>query len=236
MASSSPARLRAFIRRSTRLREVPDLPGVRLQLADDVMSMCQLAGAELGQADPDLPYWAFAWAGGLAISQYLMKNPGEVEGRTVLDVASGSGLCAIVALRCGAESAHAFDIDPLAEAAVALNARANGVRVAFGRGDVLESPPPPCDVILAGDVCYQETMSSRMLAWLRQAAEQGTRVLIGDPGRHYLPVDLERLAAFRVRTSLELEDAEIKESAVFTFPGVSIGAVPRGFRVTSSGE
>ncbi len=218
MATSSPAGLRAFVRRNTRLIPVPDLPGVRLHLADDVMAVCRLAGSELGQSDPPLPYWAFAWAGGLAIARYLGDHPGEVAGRRVLDVASGSGLCAIAALRSGAVSAQAVDIDPLAEAAVAVNARANGVRIAFSRRDLLAVPPPPCDVILAGDICYEETMAGRMLGWLRLAARRGTRVLVGDPGRKYLPPDLERLAAYRVRTSRELEDAEVKESAVFTFP------------------
>lgn len=217
MAKPSQTHLRAFVRRHTRLLPVPDVPGVRLQLADDVMAVCRLAGRELGQADPPLPYWAFAWAGGLAIARYLVDHPDEVAGKRVVDIASGSGLCAIVAMRAGAESAHAVDIDPLSEAAVAVNARANGVRVGFSGQDPLDSPPPPCDVILAGDVCYEETMANHLLDWLGRAASQGTRVLIGDPGRTYLPAGLERVASYRVRTSLELENAEIKESAVFTF-------------------
>jgi predicted nicotinamide N-methyase len=147
-----------------------------------------------------------------------MDHPDEVAGRRVLDIASGSGLCAIVALRSGAVSAHAVDVDPLSEAAVAVNAKANGVRVGFSRRDLLGVDPPPYDVILAGDVCYEETMAGRMLGWLRLAARSGTRVLVGDPGRTYLPSDLDRLAAYRVRTSLELENSEIKESTVFTFP------------------
>ena len=219
MPTQSPANLRAFVRRNTRLTPVPGLPGVRLQLADDVMVVMQLAGGELGQADPALPFWAFAWAGGLAVSQYLVDHPEEVAGRRVLDVASGSGLCAVVAMRLGAASVHAVDIDPFSQAAVALNARANGVRVGFSRQDLLDAPPPPCDVILAGDVCYEEIMAGRMLEWLRLAARGGTRVLLGDPGRTYLPAGLERLASYRVQTSLELEDAETKDSSVFTFAG-----------------
>jgi predicted nicotinamide N-methyase len=147
-----------------------------------------------------------------------VDHPEEVAGRQVLDVASGSGLCAIVALRAGAASAHAVDVDQFSEAAVALNARANGVRIGFSRQDLLSASPPPCDVILAGDVSYEETMASRMFGWLRLAAESGTRVLVGDPGRTYLPPGLERLATYRVRTSHEIENAEIKESAVYTFP------------------
>jgi predicted nicotinamide N-methyase len=218
MTTTSPANLRAFVRRHTRLLPVPDLPGVRLQLADDVTVAQRLAGDQLGESDPALPYWAFAWAGGLAIARYIVDHPDEVAGRRVIDIASGSGLCAIVALQSGAVAAHAFDIDPLSEAAVALNARANGVRIGFSRQDLLGVPPPPCDVILAGDVFYEETMAGHMFNWLGLAARRGTRVLVGDPYRFYLPHGLERLAVYRVRTSREIEDAETKESAVFTFP------------------
>ena len=223
MATPSPASLRAFVRRHTRLLPVPDLPGVRLHLADDVTTVCRLAGSELGQSDPALPFWAFAWAGGLAIARYLVDHPDEVAGRRVLDIGSGSGLCAIVAMRSGAIWAHAVDVDPFSEAAVAVNARANRVRIGFSRQDLLSVPPPPCDVILAGDICYEETMAGRMLDWLRLAARRGTRVLVGDPGRTYLPPGLERVAAYRVRTSRELEDAEIKESTVFTFRSTPVG-------------
>ncbi len=209
---------------------MPDLPGVRLHLADDVAVASRLAAAELAQADPDLPYWAFAWAGGLGIARYLMAHPGEVAGRNVLDVATGSGLCAIVAARAGAQSVRAIDTDPLSAAAVALNSRANGVRVGFTHADVPSTPPPPeCDVILAGDVCYQEEMGSRMIEWLHEAARGGTRVLIGDPGRTYLPPGLERVACYRVRTSRELEDAAVEETFVFTLP-TPPGVVARGGR------
>jgi predicted nicotinamide N-methyase len=217
--SPSSSRLRAFVRRHTRLRPVADVPGVRLHMADDVMTVMRLAGDELGQSDPPLPFWAFPWAGGLAVSRYLLEHPDEVADRHVLDLASGSGLCAIVAMRMGAASAQAVDIDPLAEAAVALNAHANGVRIGFSRHDILDEPPPAADIVLAGDVCYEETMADRMLGWLRQAARNGTRVIIGDPGRAYLPSDVSLLATYRVTTSRELEDAEVKPSAVYTLPG-----------------
>ncbi len=191
--------------------------GVRLHLADDIARVSRAAEAELGAADADLPYWAFAWAGGLAVARYVLDHPAEVAGRHVVDVASGSGLCAIAALRAGAAAVRAIDVDPLAAAAVAVNARANGIRVGFGRDDPLDDPPPPCDVLLAGDVCYQETMARRMLDWLGSAARRGTRVLIGDPGRTYLPPGLEKVAAYQVRTSLELERSAVTESAVYTF-------------------
>ncbi len=197
---------------------MPDLPDVRLHVGDDVMALCQLAGRELGEANPPLPYWAFPWAGGLAVARLLVDHPGEVVGKDVLDMASGSGVCAIVAARAGAAAVEAIDVDRLAEAAVAVNARANGVRIAFRRRDILDEPPPAVDVILAGDICYEETMAARMLTWLRVGADHGTRVLIGDPGRTYLPAGLERVATYPVRTSLELENAPIKQAAVFTIP------------------
>lgn len=219
MPSFTPASLRAFVRRHTSLRPVPGVPGVRLQLADDVMLVMGLAGEELGQPDPPLPFWAFAWAGGLAVVHYLLDHPDAVAGRDVLDLASGSGLCGIVAARLGAATVDAADVDPFAAAVIEINARANRVRIGVTGRDLLDAPPPRCDVILAGDVCYEEPMAGRMLAWLRRASDGGTTVLLGDPGRRYLPAHgLERLATYRVATSRELEDAEVKESAVYTFP------------------
>ena len=182
------------------------------------MAIMSLAGRELGQADPPLPFWAFPWAGGLAIARYLHDHPDVVRGRSVIDVASGSGLCAIAAARLGAAKVEAFDIDPLAEAAADLNARENGVRITFRRTDPLDGEPPAGDVVLAGDVCYEETMAARMIGWLRLAAGNGCLVLLGDPHRRYLPADLLPLATYAVRTSRELEHATTTESAVFTIP------------------
>src|SRR5262249_21692243 len=144
--------------------------------------------------DPPLPYWGFAWSGGLAIAHHLVAHPELVDGRTVLDMGTGSGLCGIVALRCGAASVTGVDVDPIARAAAGLNARANDVELAVTGRDVLAEGPPAVDVVLAGDVSYEESMASRMHGWLRAAAAAGSCVLIGDPGRAYLPPDLTLLA------------------------------------------
>ena len=213
---SLPSRL-AFVRRHTRLQDVPEIPGLRLHLADDVTTVWHQTGEFLGLADPPLPYWAFAWSGGLGIARYLANHPEEIAERIVVDVGSGSGLCAIVAARLGAGSVLAIDVDPFAAAAVELNARANRVRVGFSARDVLDEPPPACDVLLAGDVSYEGPMAERMTAWLRAAADAGTRVLLGDPGRAYLPSGLERVAAYRVRTSREIEESESTDASVYTF-------------------
>ena len=219
MSHPSPSRLRGFVRAQTVLQPVSGLPGIRLHLAADVMTLCRLTGELLGDPEPDLPYWAFPWAGGLGVARYLVDRPEAVQGRTVLDVAAGSGLCGIVALRQGAALASAADPDPLASAAIWLNARANGVHLPCLTRDLLDGPAPAVDVILAGDVCYQATMAGRMLAWLRAAARAGTRVLLGDPGRAYLPDGLAPLARYDVATSRELEDADRKIVSVFSLDG-----------------
>lgn len=209
---------RAFVRRHTRLGPVSglaELPDLRLHLGVDAMSLMHAAGLALGLADPPLPFWAFAWPGGLALVRYLLEHPAEVEGRSVLDVASGSGLCAIVAARLGAASVEAVDIDPFAEAAIGLNARANDVRIGVANRDPTVRPPEGHQVILAGDICYEEGMAARLLAWLQEAAATGSRVLLGDPGRAYLPAGLEPLATYAVVASREIEGQARRRASVY---------------------
>jgi predicted nicotinamide N-methyase len=208
---------RSFVLRHTRLQHLPGFDDMRLHLADEVLPLWHAVQAELADPDAALPFWAFAWAGGLALARYLREHPEAVAGHTVLDFATGSGLVAVAAMRAGAASATGADIDPFAEAAVALNARANGVRVGFVRRDLLNEDPPAVDVILAGDAWYEEPLAERVVPWLRRAAEHGSRVLIGDPGRRYLPVDeLDKVASYQVRTTTELEDLALKTGHVFT--------------------
>src|SRR5205823_6864003 len=122
-----------------------------LHLAEDVAPVWQATEAALETAGVPIPFWAFAWAGGLALARYVLEHPDEVRGRSVLDFATGSGLVAIAAAVAGAAAVSAADIDPFAEAAVALNARANGVRPAFVGRDLLDEEPPDVDVLLAAD-------------------------------------------------------------------------------------
>ena len=208
---------RTLIRRHTRLRPVEGVAEVRLHLADEAGPVWRATEAALGIAGAPIPFWAFAWAGGLAIARYLLEHPDEVNGKQVVDLATGSGLCAIVAMRCGAASSVGIDVDPFAEAAVGLNARANGVRVGFIGRDLLDDDPPEAEVLLAGDTWYEGPLAERVLPWLRRAAATGTRVLVGDPGRRYLPTnDLEALAAYDVQTTTQLEDREVLRGRVFT--------------------
>ncbi len=211
-----PTSPRAFVLRHTRLRPVIGLDGIRLHLADEVLPLWRAVQVETGDEDAPLPYWAFAWAGGLAIGRYLRDRPDSVAGRRVFDLASGSGLCAFVALDAGASEATCADIDPFAVAAIERNARANGRRVATVRRDVLDDEPPEVDVILAGDCWYEGRLAERVLPWLLQARARGVDVLVGDPGRRYLPTDaLVELATYDVHTTTELEDLDLKRGRVY---------------------
>jgi predicted nicotinamide N-methyase len=210
------ASARAFVLRNTRLRPIPGLDGIRLHLADEVFPLWHAVQVATGDPDAALPYWAFAWGGGLALARYLGDHPEAVAGRRVFDLASGSGLCAIAALRAGATSVTGADIDQFATAAIPLNARANGVRAGVVRRDVLDEEPPDVDVVLAGDVCYEAGLAGRVVPWLRRAHDRGIDVLLGDPGRRYLPIDeLVELAGYDVRTTTELEDLERKRGWVY---------------------
>ena len=212
---------RAIVGRFTRLRTVPGVSELRLHLADEVEPLwVAVASATAGERHRDavpIPFWAFAWSGGLALARYVLDHEEEVRGRHVLDLATGSGLVGIAALRAGAAAVIAADIDPLAETAVEANAKANAVAIEFVRGDPLSGDPPGVDTILAADTWYESVLAGRVLPWLEHAAARGIRVLVGDPGRRYLPLDrLERIAAYDVETTTALEDRARVSASVYT--------------------
>ena len=210
---------RAFILANTRLQTVPHAPEISLWLADEITPIWKMTEEELGELGLPPPFWAFAWAGGQALSRWLLDNPHEVAGKRVLDFASGSGLVGISAMKAGATHVLCADIDPFCGAAAAVNAEANGVALDFTDADLLDAPPPPVDVICAGDVCYEKPMTERVLAWLAAAHANGTRVLIGDPHRTYFPREgLDFLAEYQVETTRELEDFAVKRSSVWAMP------------------
>ena len=195
---------------------MPGVEAIRLHLADEILPLWHAAQTETRDDDAALPYWAFAWIGGLAIARHLEVNPEVVAGKTIFDLASGSGLCAIAAMLAGASHATAADIDPFAAAAIPLNARANGTRVSVIGRDVLDEDPPDVDVVLAGDCWYEAGLAERATAWLRRVRAAGIEVVLGDPGRRYLPVDsLVELARYDVRTTTMLEDLEKKQGFVY---------------------
>jgi predicted nicotinamide N-methyase len=210
---------RAFIVENTRLQAPPHAPELKLHLADEVTPIWRLTEEALEEMGLPPPFWAFAWAGGQALARYVLDNPEVVAGKRVVDFASGSGIVAIAAKRAGAESVLAADIDHFCEAAIELNANANGVQIDFTDANLLDASPPPVDVILAGDICYEKPLAEQVMAWLAEARTAGATVLIGDPGRSYFPRSgLIKLAEYQVPTTRELEDMEVKKTSVWTLP------------------
>ena len=210
----------AFILENTRLQVPPHTPELRLHLADEITPIWRLTEERLAEIGLPPPFWAFAWAGGQAVARHVLDNPKLVAGRQVLDFATGSGLVAIAAMRAGAKGVLASDVDDFCGPAVALNAAANGVQVRYTASDLLEGPVPDrIEVILAGDICYEQPLAGRVLAWLTRARAEGRTVLIGDPMRTYFPREgLIKLAEYQVPTTRELEDFEVKRTSVWAFP------------------
>ena len=205
----------AFIRENTRVLAASYIPEIELHLADDAVALWQLTEEPLGALGLPPPFWAFAWAGGQALARYLLDNSEIVHGRDVLDVASGSGLVAIAAMQAGAKSAVAVDIDAFAGEAARLNGALNKVSIETSDADPV-GQPTHCDLILVGDLFYDRDLAPRVLDWLIKLQADGKQVLIGDPGRTYLPRDkLEQIAAYNIPVTRALEDAEIKRAAVW---------------------
>lgn len=205
----------AFIRANTRVMAASYVPEVKLYLADDAVSLWQLTEEQLGELGLPPPFWAFAWAGGQALARYVLDQPEIVRGKSVLDMASGSGLVAIAAMQAGAARALAADIDRFAGDAAQLNAALNDVTLDTTDDDLIGAEVAR-DVILVGDLFYDRDLAPRVFAWLTALQAQGKTVLIGDPGRTYLPKDkLTQIAAYDIPVTRALEDAELKRAAVW---------------------
>ena len=207
----------AFIRAETRLLPVPHAPEISLYVADEATALWQKTEDELGTLGLPPPFWAFAWAGGQALARYVLDHPETVRGRLVLDFASGSGLVGIAAMKAGAAEVTACDIDDFAIAAIGLNSVANGVTLS-PRQDDLVGQDFGWDTILAGDICYERDLAQAVTDWLFALQNRGATVLVGDPGRSYLPTArLDRLAEYQVPVTRTLEDADVKMTSVWRF-------------------
>jgi predicted nicotinamide N-methyase len=235
MTGSPPPRPAApeILRTGTTLRPVPLVPEIRLYQADDPVGLWERIELASGEADQDPPFWAFAWAGGQALARYLLDHPEVVRGRQVIDIASGSGLVAIAAAQAGAATVTAYDIDPLAVAAIDVNAAANAVTVQAVCADILAGDVPedtgdapkdtgdaPADaaaVVLVADAFYQRELAAKVTRFIEQAHARGVTVLAGDFGRAYLPRErLTPLASYDVSGLNVLEDSDIKSTTIWT--------------------
>lgn len=215
MTKLAPKGAKKFILDNTALMAPPHVPEVLLHLADEAHDLWLRTEEELAEIGLPPPFWAFAWAGGQGLARYVLDNPGTVRGRRVLDFASGSGLVAIAAMKSGAARVTAADIDPFCETAIAINLEANGVEAQF-RGTDCVGSDDGWDVVLAGDVFYDKAFADRLLPWFTSLRARGAEILVGDPGRAYLPrTGLQSLAVYQVPVTRVLEDAEVKRTTVW---------------------
>ncbi|WP_327674210.1 class I SAM-dependent methyltransferase [Kitasatospora sp. NBC_00458] len=211
---------REFVRRETVVRPVPFVPEVSLHMAEDAIALWETTEDARGERGLPPPFWAFAWAGGVGVARYVLDHPELVAGRTVLDLAAGSGLVGVAAALCGARSVRAAEIDAYAVAAIGINAEVNGVLVDAAVEDLLDGDGAPAEVVLAGDVFYERAMASRFLPFLERARARGAVVIVGDPGRAYLPRErFTALAAYEVPVVADLEDTASKTTTVWALAG-----------------
>ncbi len=205
LAPPSRADLEAFVRARTAPTVVPLCPELTVYTASEVTPLWHATAAELDGWD-DTPFWAFPWAGGQALARHVLDNPELVRGLRVLDFASGSGLVGLAAAHAGAAHVVAADIDPFCAAAIPLNAALNGLTLEHRGDDLLGSLIDGFDLVLAGDVFYEQGLSERSMAWFRELEGRGIRVLAGDPGRRYTPREGTRdLAEYLVPSSTAIE-------------------------------
>jgi predicted nicotinamide N-methyase len=199
--------MHSFVLTHTNLTQLPFLPEVRLHLAAELIPIWQQSEVD------EPPFWAFAWAGGQALARYLLDNPALVRGARVLDIASGCGVAAIAAARCGAEHVVSNDLPGYPQAAIELNANANEVEVEVWPGDLLDSTQTGFDTVIAGDVFYSREMSERVRSFLERS--EASLVLVGDPGRAYAPSSgFEMVASYDVPVNTDLESVDAKRTVV----------------------
>jgi predicted nicotinamide N-methyase len=208
---------RTFILANTDLVRPPHVPEIALHLATEAHDLWLKTEEDLEAIGLPPPFWAFAWAGGQGLARYILDNPQTVAGKRVLDFASGSGLVAIAAKLAGAADVLAADIDPWTQSAVAMNAAQNGADIRFV-GENQIGRMVDADVVLAGDVFYDRDFAAALVPWFSTLAGEGKTVLVGDPGRSYLPKDrLEQMAVYQVPVTRALEDSEVKKTTVWRF-------------------
>lgn len=216
MALISDSEARAFVTANTGLHEPPLVPEIKLHLATEIVPIWQMTEAQLEQSGLPPPFWAFAWAGGQALARYVLDNPDIVNGHSVLDFGAGSGIVGIAAAKANAASVLCADIDLFACQVMKLNSSTNHVQLEVTSEDLVGVTDRGWDVVLIGDMCYERPLAERIEIWIHNLVSLGTTVLIGDPGRTYLPKSgLERLVSYAVKTTRELEDTDVRNTSVW---------------------
>lgn len=152
-----------FVRAHTTVGSPVLVPEIQLRLADEITSLWYATQEFVGGINSPPPYWGFAWSAGQGLARYVLDHPETVKGKRVLDFGSGSGLVGIAAVRAGAASVSAAEIDVLAQAAIAANAALNGVTISVESSDLIGGTDAPWDVVLAGDLCYERALAERLI-------------------------------------------------------------------------
>ncbi|MDW3099015.1 MAG: 50S ribosomal protein L11 methyltransferase [Alphaproteobacteria bacterium] len=208
----------AYVAGNSVVQTAPLVPEIKLHLADERAPLWNKTQRDLWDDGIVLPYWAFAWAGGQALARLLLDEPERVRGKRVLDFASGSAISGIAAKLSGATHVLAADIDPLAAVAAQMNADANAITLDTSTDDLVGQSLAGFDVIIAGDICYEQSVAERVRDWLGEEAHAGREVLIGDPGRTFLPrKDLEPVIGYGVKSARDLDDTDVRNARVWRF-------------------
>ena len=206
----------ALIRAETVVAAPLLCPELRLHLVTDACDLWRATDADLEAMQLPAPYWAFAWAGGQALARHVLDNPKLVRGRRVLDFGSGGAIEGLAALKVGAHSVLAADIDPFADTAAQMNAQLNDVQIETTTDDLIGTVDPSWQVILAGDVTYDERMATEVRAWLHRLAARGATVLVADPGRGFLNTEgLHPLATYEAPADVDADGTHRISTTVY---------------------
>jgi len=209
-AAARDADVATFIRDNLPVVTVPGVPEIRLHKAAPDSGLRRLAEADAGFGSP---YWAYHWAGGLALARYVLDHPERVAGKKVVDLGAGGGLVGIAAAKAGAACVIAVEIDPYAVASLQLNAARNRVEIAVVAENIVAGPPPAADMMLVGDLFYAADLAARVSGLLDRCSAQGADVLVGDPWRSFLP--RERLREIALYPVTETGSGSGKTAGVF---------------------
>lgn len=204
-----------FLHQHTAPSSPPLVPELQLYLGGTMLDLWFILEETMGPGQ-EPPYWAYAWPGGQALARWILDHPESVKTKIVLDFGSGGGISALAAVLAGAREVHALDLAPLAAEAALANAQLNQLQVKTWTGNALKHDWPDAEVVLAGDVFYEQPMAGFAEVWLRRFSRRGCEVLFGDPGRRYLPATgTQKLADYLVPTSTDLEDSHQRRTAIY---------------------
>lgn len=224
MTISAPLDPAGFIENNLILQPAPALPEINLYAAHAGSRLRRLVEAGPAAIASLPPYWAYHWAGGTVLARYFLDRPQTVAGRCVLDLGAGSGVVGIAAMKAGAASVLAAEIDGNGRAAIGLNAAANGVAVTVTGEDLTGGEPPDVDLVAVGDLFYARGLALAVTAFLDRCLTAGIEVLVGDPGRAHLPhARLRRIAEYPVPDFGDAARGPADVSAVFAFEPETAG-------------